>query len=160
MWQILSIRYNAHLSNYIFGRYSLLLFLAKPYLAKKESIICLKNKTSSTGSGCEELTKCTTDAAANSIITHVNKTDNLYGKTQLISYSTGDVIAPELWYHRSCLWEITRQKIKENEENKEEKDADESQQQCFESLKQYVKEKIISEGQFLRMTTIANCVCV
>ena len=76
-----SIRYNAHLPNHIFSRYSLLLFLAKPYLAKKECIICRKNKTSSTGSGYEELKKCTTDAAANSIITHVNNTDDLYGKT-------------------------------------------------------------------------------
>ena len=33
-------------------------------------------------------------------------------KTQLMNYSTGDVIAREFWYHRSCLREITRQKIK------------------------------------------------
>ena len=71
MWQWYSIRYDAYLSGYIFGRYSLLLLLAKPYPAKKEYIICRKNKTSSTGSGFEELTKCTTDDAANSIITHV-----------------------------------------------------------------------------------------
>ena len=107
-----SLRYNAHLSNCTVLKYSLLLFLAKPYLAKKECIICRKNKTSSTGSGYKELTECTTDAAANSIITHVNNTDDLYGKTQLMSYSTGDVIAREFWYHRSCLREITRQKIK------------------------------------------------
>ena len=69
-----SIRYNAHLSNHIFGRYSLLQFLAKPHLGRKERIICRKNKTSLTGSGYKELTKCTTDAAANSIITHVNNT--------------------------------------------------------------------------------------
>ena len=94
MWQSYSVRYDAHLSNYIFGRYSLLLFLAKPYLAKKkECIICRKNKTSSTGSRYDELTKCTADAAANSIITHYNKTDDIYGKTQLMNYSTGDVIA-------------------------------------------------------------------
>ena len=107
-----SVRYNTHLSSYIFGRYSLLLLLAKPYLAKKGCIICRKNKTSSTGRGYEELAKCTADAAANSIITHVNNTDDLYGKTQLMNYSTGDVIAREFWYHRSCLGEITRQKIK------------------------------------------------
>ena len=45
---------------------------------------------------------------------------------------------------------------KKNEENKEKNDADEFRQQCFESLKKYVEEKIISEGQFLRMITIAN----
>ena len=151
-----SIRCNTHLSNHIFGRYSLLLFLGKPYLAKKECIICQKNKTSSTGSGYKELTECTTDAAANSIITHVNNTDDLYGKTQLMNYSTSDIIAREFWYHRSCLREITRQKIKKNEENKEKNDADEFRQQCFESLMKYVEEKIISEGQFLRMITIAN----
>ena len=33
-------RYGVHLSNYAFGRYPLLLFLADPYLAKKECIIC------------------------------------------------------------------------------------------------------------------------
>ena len=107
-----SIRYNAHLSNCTVLKYSLLLFLAKPYLAKKECIICRKNKTSSTGSGYEELTKCTTDAAANSIIGHVNNTDDLYGKTQLMNYSTGDVIAQEFWYHRSWLRELCVRKSK------------------------------------------------
>ena len=117
-----SIRYNAHLSNHIFGRYSLLLFLAKPYLAKKECIICRKNKSSSTGSGYEELTKCTTDAAANSIIGHVNNTDDLYGKIQLMNYSTGDAIAQEFWYHRSCLRELCVRKSKKKKKN----DADNS----------------------------------
>ena len=64
-------KYGVHISNYLFGRYSLLLFLAKPYLAKKECIIC---KTSSAGSGYKESTKCTSDADANSIITQVNST--------------------------------------------------------------------------------------
>ena len=112
MWQLDCIRYDAHLSNYIFGRYSLLLFLGKPYLAKKECIICRKNKAWSKGSGYEELTKCTTDAAANSIIGHVNNTDDLYGKIQLMNYSTGDAIAQEFWHHHLCLREITRQKMK------------------------------------------------
>ena len=44
-----------------------------------------------------------------------------------------------------------------NEKNKEDNDADDFQQQRFHSLKKYVEEKIILEGQFLRMTTIANC---
>ena len=57
--------------------------------------MCRKNKTSSTGSGYQELTKCTTDVPANSIIAHVNNTDDMYGKTQLMNYSTGDVIALE-----------------------------------------------------------------
>ena len=112
MWQLDCIRYDAHLSNYIFGRYSLLLFLGKPYLAKKECIICRKNKAWSKGSGYEELTKCTTDAAANSVITHVNYTDDLYRKTQLTVNSTGDVVAREFWHHHLCLREITRQKMK------------------------------------------------
>ena len=112
MWQLDSIRYDAHLSNYIFGGCSLLLFLGKPYLAKKERIICRKNKAWSKGSGYEELTKCTTDAAANSVITHVNYTDDLYRKTQLTVNSTGDVVAREFWHHHLCLREITRQKMK------------------------------------------------
>ena len=46
--------------------------------------------------------------------------------------------------------------MKKNEEYKEENDAGKFRQQCFESLKKYVKGKMILEGQFLRMTTIAN----
>ena len=123
MWQSYSIGYDAHLSNYIFGRLYhiiLLLFLAKPYLAKKERIICRKNKTSSTGSGYEEFTKCTTDAAANSIIADVNSTDDMYGKTQLMNNSIGDVIAREFWDHRSCkkLRETTRRKMKKKKKIK------------------------------------------
>ena len=146
MWQLDSIGYDAHLSNYIFGRCSLLLFLGKPYLAKKECIICRKNKAWSKGSGYEELTKCTTDAAANSVITHFYYIDDLYGKTQLTINSTSDVVAREFWHHHSCLREITRQKMKKNEENKEEHDADEFWQQCFESLEKYVEEKTILDG--------------
>ena len=77
-------RYGVHLSNCVLRRYSLYLFLAKPNLAKKEYIICRKNKTSSTGSGYEELTKCV-DAAANSIITNGNNTDDMNGKTQVMN---------------------------------------------------------------------------
>ena len=58
------------------------------------------------------MTKCTAGAAANSIITHVNNTDDMYGKTQLMNYSTGDVLAREFRYHRSCLREIARPKLK------------------------------------------------
>ena len=65
------------------------------------------------------MTKCTTDAAANSIITHVNNTDDMHGKIQLMKYSNGDVIAEEFWYHRSCLGEIMHQKMRINEGNKE-----------------------------------------
>ena len=50
-----------------------------------------KYKISSTGS--EELTKCTTDAATNSIITHVSNTDDMYGKIQVTKYCTGDSTA-------------------------------------------------------------------
>ena len=96
-----------------------------------------------TGSGYEEFTKCTTDAAASSIITHVNNTDDAYAKTQLMNYSTGDVIAREFLYHRSCLREITRPKLKNNEENQDENDEHRSRQQCFELLKKFVEEKII-----------------
>ena len=58
------------------------------------------------------MTKCTTDAAANSVIAQVNYTDDLYGKTQLTINSTGDVVAREFWHHYLCLREITRQKMK------------------------------------------------
>ena len=102
------------------------------------------------------MTKCTTDAAANSIITHANNTDDMYGKAHLMNYTTNDIIAQAFWHHRSCLREIMGQKMKKNEENKEENDADKFHQQCFERLKKYVEEKIILEGQFLRMTAIAN----
>ena len=73
-----------------------------------------------------------------------------------MNYSTGDVIAREFLYHRSCLREITRPKLKKNDENQDENDEHRSRQQCFELLKKFVEEKIILEGQFLRMTTIAD----
>ena len=73
-----------------------------------------------------------------------------------MNYSTGDVIAREFLYHRSCLREITRPKLKKNDENQDENDEHRSRQQYFELLKKFVEEKIILEGQFLRMTTIAD----
>ena len=156
MWQMHSIRYNAHLSNYIFGRYSLWLFLAKPYLPKKECIICWKNKTSSTGSGYEELTKCSNDAAANSIITHVNNTDYLYGKNTANELLYRWCNSSRILVSSFMLTRNYASENKKNEKNKEDNDADDFQQQCFHSLKKYVEKKIILEGQFLRMTTTAN----
>ena len=73
-----------------------------------------KYKISSTGSGYEELTKCTTDAATNSIITHVSNTDDMDGKIQVTKYCTGDSTARGLWYHHSYLREITPQKMRKN----------------------------------------------
>ena len=105
--------YGVDLSNYIFDMHSLYTHTpAKPCLAIKECIICRKKKTSSTGIRYEEFTKCTTDAAANSIITHVGNTDDMFVKIQLMNYSTGDVIAREFWYHLPCLREIIRQKMR------------------------------------------------
>ena len=40
----------------------------------------------------KEFTKCLADAAANSIITYINNTDDVNEKTQLKAYSTGDII--------------------------------------------------------------------
>ena len=99
------------LSNYIFDMHSLYTHTpAKPCLAIKEW---------TTGIRYKEFTKCTTDAAANSIITHVDNTDDMFVKIQLMNYSTGDVIAREFWYHLPCLREIIRQKMRKNKDNKE-----------------------------------------
>ena len=46
--------------------------------------------------------------------------------------------------------------MKKKKENKEKNDSDKFGQHCFESWKKYVEEKIILEGQFLHITTIAN----
>ena len=124
-------------------------------MQRKNALYVEKNRTSPTGSGYKEFTKCTTDAAS-SIITHVNNTDDAYAKAQLMNYSTGDVIAREFLYHRSCLREITRPKLKKNDENQDENNEHRSRQQCFELLKKFVEEKISLEGQFLHMTTIAD----
>ena len=44
----------------------------------------------------------------------------MYGKTQLMNNSTGDVIAREFWDHRSCekLRETTRRKMKKKKKIK------------------------------------------
>lgn len=48
---------------------------------------------SSQVSGYKELSKCTIDTAANSIISYANNTDGMYGKKQPMNYVTGNVIA-------------------------------------------------------------------
>ena len=79
---------------------------------------------SSTGSGYEELTKCTTDAAINSIITHVSNTDDMYGKIQVTKYCTGDSTARDFGIIIRTYGKLRLRKWEKIEENKEENDAD------------------------------------
>ena len=51
---------------------------------------------------------------------------------------------------------LTRIYASKTKENKKDTGADRFQQQCFESLKKYVKEKIILEGRFLLFLIITE----
>ena len=47
-------------------------------------------------------------------------------------------------------------KIEKSDESQDENDEHRSRQLCFELLKKFVEEKVILEGQFVRMSTIAD----
>ena len=86
---------------------------------------------SSQVSGYKELSKCTIDTAANSIISYANNTDGMYGKKHPMNYVTGNVIASLL----VSSFMLTRNYALENEENavnNEENDKETFRQLNFE----------------------------
>lgn len=67
-------------------------------LAKKECVFCKRQRTATKGSGYENLVKCVTNAAAETILTFGMNCDVV----ELVGLNHSNVIAKEFHYHRSC----------------------------------------------------------
>ena len=73
-----------------------------------------------------------------------------YVRAQLLGLSVNDLFAREFFYHRSCQRNITRtQKNRGNEEYKTTKE-------CFENLVTYVRNNLISRGEFSTMPKLRS----
>ena len=74
-----------------------------------------------------------------------------YAEIQLTGLTISDVKAKEFQYHRSCYRHLSRPET--NKDQYEEKIA---REKCFEDLKGFVEKKIIKEGEFVRLNTLAD----
>ena len=92
------------------------------------------------------MTKCVTMQSAMAIIDNANNIDD----TELMDNTPDVAVAKEFQYHRSCYKNITRSK-QSDDSNREKNEAPEK---CFRLLKEFVNEKIIQEGEVLRMITL------
>lgn len=123
-------------------------FLAATSLAPMLCIICQRNKTSTNGSGYEELVKCITGSTAKAIFNScLNGND--YQQAQVAGIEPLDIIAKEFHFHRSCYRNITRLSKSSNEEHKK-------REQCFEEIISFVENAVIGDGDVVRLSSITK----
>lgn len=77
-----------------------------------------------------------------------------YLSVQLSGIEASEIIAKEYMYHRSCYRKITREMStnKQCDENNESK----QREQCYEELTKFIEERVLQEGEFLRMNYVAD----
>ena len=73
-------------------------------------------------------------------------------EAELLDYTPDVVIAKEFQYHRSCYKNITRSKQSDDSNTVENK----AREKYFRLLIEFVNEKIIQQGEVLRMITLAD----
>ena len=98
--------------------------------------------------------QCITESSANTLLTYADESGDEYLNVQLAGLSESKIIAMEYKYHRSCYRNITRETTTgENAEASRERAL---REKCFEKLKNFVEQEVIQNGEFLRLTNIAE----
>ena len=115
--------------------------------------MCRKSKTKSGGSGYEKLTVCDLESVAATLIKYSNECDDEYFTVQVGQLSISDVQAKEFKYHRSCYRTITRPSLTKDPNKCLERDLRET---CFSELKECIDEKILMNGEFVRMYYLSD----
>ena len=122
-------------------------------LAKKECLICQKNKTSSSGSDYEKLVKNTTDEGSHLLKSYAEMGKNEHMTVQLTSLSISQITATEFYYHRSCYRDISRKPKVTSEERKQQTQAYEK---YYDLIKSYIQDCIIGQGDVLKLSKISQ----
>ena len=122
-------------------------------LAKKECLICQKNKKSSSGSGYEKLVKNTTDEGSHLLKSYAEMGKNEHMTVQLTSLSISQIAATEFYYHRSCYRDISRKSKVTSEERKQQTQAYEK---CYDLIKSYIQDCVIGQGEILKLSKISQ----
>ena len=139
-------------STYCFRSY--LAFFSGTQLVVIEFVICRKKKTAKSSSRYKKLQKKVTfDGAFKLKESVVKRNDDEWIVVQLGCLSETKIIAKAFYYHKTCWksycdkWEIDKIPKVPN--------ADEVERnECFEALRQFINEKIINDGEVIRMTQI------
>ena len=122
-------------------------------LAKKECLICQKNKTSSSGSSYEKLVKNTADECSHLLKSYVEMGKNEHMTVRLTSLSISQITATEFYYHRFCYRDISRKAKVINEERKQQTQA---YKECYDLIKSYIQDCIIGQGEVLKLSKISQ----
>ena len=112
-----------------------------------------KSKTKSAGSDYEKLTICDLGPAAATLIKYSNECDDKYLSVPVGQSSISDVLDKEFKYHRSYYRTITRPSLTKGPNKCLERDLQET---CFSKLKKYIDEKILTNGEFVRMCYLSD----
>ena len=115
--------------------------------------MCSKSKTKSGGSGYEKLTVCDLESVAATLIKYSNECDGEYFTVQVGQLSISDVLAKEFKYHRSCYRTVKRPSFIKDPNKCLERDLQET---CFSELKEYIDEKILMNGEFVKMFYLSD----
>ena len=99
------------------------------------------------------MTTCQTDDTASDFQNFVSSCEAV--THELAGLSISQITAKEFKYHRTCYRDLTRSKSASTR-NEQEIEEDNIRESCFAEIAEYVKDYVISEGNVLKMSTLAE----
>ena len=109
-------------------------------------------KTKSGGSGYEKLSVLRLRICSCNI-NYSNECNDEYFTVRVEQLSISDVLAKKFKHHRSCYRKITRPSLAKDRNECVERYLREI---CFSELKEYIDEKFLMNGEFVRMFNLSN----
>ena len=123
-------------------------------LAPRICIICRTKRCNKKGkTSYEALTTCQTDDTASDFQNFASSCEAV--THELAGLSISQITAKEFKYHRTCYRDLTRSKSASTR-SEQEIEEDNIRESCFAEIAEYVKDYVISEGNVLKMSTVAE----
>ena len=99
------------------------------------------------------MTTCQTDDTASDFQNFASSCEAV--THELAGLSISQITAKEFKYHRTCYRDLTRSKSASTR-SEQEIEEDNIRESCFAEIAEYVKDYVISEGNVLKMSTLAE----
>ena len=123
-------------------------------LTPRICIICRTKRCNKKGkTSYEALTTCQTDDTASDFQNFASSCGAV--THELAGLSISQITAKEFKYHRTCYRDLTRSKSASTR-SEQEIEEDNIRESCFAEIAEYVKDYVISEGNVLKMSTLAE----
>ena len=123
-------------------------------LTPRICIICRTKRCNKKGkTSYEALTTCQTDDTASDFQNFASSCEAV--THELAGLSISQITAKEFKYHRTCYRDLTRSKSASTQSEQEIEEGN-IRESCFAEIAEYVKDYVISEGNVLKMSTLAE----